>query len=136
MIRAVRDNTGNLITSVRAGNGALKLISWRVAGDGSSITRLGDSGAQAGEIGDNALMARAPGVVSAVRAGDGHLKLLAWQVGANGSIQRLGDSYNLAGEASLITLAPSSLAGNAPIVTAVRTASNTLRLISWTDQLP
>lgn len=136
MIRVVRDNTGNLITSVRAGNGSLKLISWRVSGDGGSVARLGDSGDQAGEIGDNALMTRVPGVVSAVRAADGHLKLIAWQVTVNGAIQRLGDSYNLAGEASLITLAPNSLTGNAPILTAVRTASNTLRLISWTDQLP
>jgi hypothetical protein len=133
MIRAVRDGVGHLITSVRAANGDLKLISWAISADGAMVTRLGDSGSQAGGIGDNALMARSPGVISAVRTVEGNLKLIAWQVSASGAISRAGDSYNLAGTASLITLCQESLAGAAGIVTAVRTASNTLRLITWDD---
>jgi astacin len=131
-IRALRIPSGDLVTSVRDGNGSFKLISWRVSANGT-VTRLGDSGNQAGEIGSNALMARSPGVISAVRAGDGHLKLISWEVTAQGAIQRRGDSYNLAGEASLITCCPEALGGAPPIVTAVRTASGTLRLISWAD---
>ena len=133
MIRVVRAATGDLVTSVRAANGNLKLISWRVSGDGETVSRLGDSGNQAGDIGDNALMARAPGVISAVRAADGHLKLIAWEVTANGSIIRRGDSYNLAGEASVINFCPESLTGEGAIVTGCRTADGTLRLISWSD---
>lgn len=133
MIRMVRVPSGDLVTSVRAANGSLKLISWRVSGNGETVTRLGDSGSQAGGIGDNALMARAPGVLSAVRAEDGHLKLIAWDVTGGGAFHRQGDSYNLAGEASLIAFCPESLTGGAPIVTACRTAEGTLKLISWDD---
>jgi astacin len=133
MIRMVRLPSGDLVTSVRAANGSLKLISWRVSGNGETVTRLGDSGNQAGGIGDNALMARTPGVISAVRADDGHLKLIAWEVSGGGAINRQGDSYNLAGEASLIAFCPESLSGSAPIVTACRTAEGTLKLISWDD---
>jgi len=133
MIRLVRDSSGHLVTSVRAANGNLKLVSWSVSGSGDTLTRLGDSGNQAGEIGDNALMSRASGVISAVRTADGHLKLIAWQVSAAGAITRAGDSYNLAGEATLITFCPESLSGNAAIVTACRTASGSLRLVSWDD---
>jgi hypothetical protein len=133
LIRVVRAATGHLITAVRAANGDLKLISWSVSGDGDTVTRRGDSGGQAGEIGDNALMSRAPGVLSAVRAADGDLKLIAWDVTAAGAIRRVGDSYNLAGEASLIAFCPESLTGGAAIVTAVRAANGTLKLISWDD---
>ena len=92
-----------------------------------------DTTRKAGTIGDNALMSRAPGVISAVRTADGNLKLIAWAVSAAGAISRAGDSYNLAGTASLITLCQDALSGDAPIVTAVRTADNNLRVITWDD---
>ena len=132
MIRMVRTSNGRLVTSVRAANGNLQTDSWGISGNGETVSRLGDSGRQAGEIGDNALMSRAPGVLSAVRTADGHMKLIAWQVSAAGAIERAGDSYNLAGEATLITFCPESLTGTAQIVTACRTASGDLRLISRT----
>ena len=56
LIRVVREASGVLVTSVRAANGTLKLIAWSVSADGNTVTRLGDSGAQAGQIADNALM--------------------------------------------------------------------------------
>jgi astacin len=133
MIRMVRAATGDLVTSVRAANGDLKLISWRVSGDGQTVSRLGDSGNQAGGIGDNALMVRSPGVISAVRAEDGHLKLIAWEVTAGGAVNRKGDSYNLAGEASVIVFCPESLAGQGAIVTGCRAGDGNLKLISWSD---
>jgi len=133
MIRVVRTATGDLVTSVRDASGDLKLISWRLSANGQTVTRLHDSGSQAGDINDNALMVRAPGVISAVRAADGHLKLIAWEVTNSGSIIRRGDSYNLAGDASLISFCPESLASEGAIVTACRTADGTLKLISWSD---
>jgi hypothetical protein len=133
MIRVARVSSGDLVTSVRDGSGNLKLISWRVSANGATIARLHDSGSLASGIGDHALMVRAPGVISAVRAADGHLKLIAWEVTANGSIVRRGDSYNLAGEATMIALCPESLASEGAIVTGCRAGDGTLKLITWSD---
>jgi hypothetical protein len=134
MIRSVRDRHGHIITVVRAGNGTLKLIVWAISRDGLSVSRLTDSGNQVGGIGDHALIHREPGVISAVQTSQGNLKLIAWEVSPTGWIERAGDSYNLAGEASLISLCQETLDGNAPIVTAVRTAAGNLKLISWNDE--
>ena len=41
-VSAVRSGRDKVITAVRAGNGKLKLISWKISQDGS-ITRLADS---------------------------------------------------------------------------------------------
>jgi hypothetical protein len=134
MIRSVVESHGHIITSVRAGDGSLKLISWAISPDGGTVSRLADSGGQAGGVGDNALMSRAPGAVSAVRTNEGNLKLIAWEVSETWYITRAGDSYNLAGEASIITLCQESLTGAAPMVSAVRTGSGNLRLITWNDE--
>jgi hypothetical protein len=128
MIRSVGAK-GYIITAVRAGNGNLKLISWGISPDGDLVSRLTDSKEQAGEISGHALMRRGPGVLSAVRTSNGNLKLIAWEVSRSGWIARAGDSYNLAGEASLITLF-----GTGPIVTPVRTAGDNLKLITWNDE--
>lgn len=133
MIRSVLDNNDHIVTSVRAGNGKLLLITWAISTDGRTVSRLNDSHGQAGSIGDNSLMVRASGVVSAVRTGSGGLRLIAWDISSTGWIERAGDSYNLAGNASKITLCQDDLAGNAPVVSAVRTGSGNLRLISWSD---
>jgi hypothetical protein len=135
MIRSVLDNRGHILTSMRTAEGNLKLISWAISQDGRKISRLADSGNEAGGIGDNALMNRAPGVISAVQTTQGNLKLISWEVSDTGWITRAGDSYNLAGEASVITLCQDSLAGNAPILSAVRTAGGNLRLITWNDEV-
>ena len=133
-ICSVRDSHGHILTSVRAGDASLVLISWAISRDGRVVSRLADSHNQAGSISDNALMRRAPGAISAVRTNGGILKLLAWEVSATGWIARAGDSYNLAGEASLITLCQDSLTGDAPILSAVRTGSGNLKLITWDDE--
>jgi len=59
------------------------------------------------------------------------LKLIAWSATANGAITRRSDSGEQAGTASLISLLPVTGLGGVTLVTAVRTASNTLKLISW-----
>jgi hypothetical protein len=133
MIRSAKDAAGRLVTAVRAGNGNLKLISWSISADGNTVNRLADSGTQAGDIGDNALMNRPNGVLSAVRTQAATLKLIDWGVTAGGAITRSGDSGDQAGVATLITICADALSGGAPMVTAVRTESNNLKLITWSD---
>ncbi|MBS4189472.1 matrixin family metalloprotease [Bacillus sp. FJAT-49705] len=133
MIRAVRSSSGNIVTSLRDGNGNLKLIAWTISPDGKKLTRLNDSGYQASEINDNALMSRPNGIViSAVKTEDGILKLIAWKLESNG-ITRAGSSAEQAGTASLITICQEAFIDYAPIVTAVRDGNDNIKLISWDD---
>ncbi|GAA2145673.1 hypothetical protein GCM10009825_38590 [Arthrobacter humicola] len=114
-----------VLTAVRAGNGKLKLISWGFSEDGKNISRLGDSGDQAGEVSEIAMA----GLVTAVRAGNGSLKLISWSLSPDGTqIQRLHDSDNHAGPATCICI---SRLGDARYVTAVRAGNGSLKLISW-----
>jgi hypothetical protein len=134
LIRSALDSHGHIVTAVRTGEGRLRLITWALSEAASSITRLGDSGNRAGRIFDNALMARPNGrLISALRTEGGRLKLIVWSVTAGGAVFRDGDSAEQAGTASIIRLCPEPLSGNAPLVTAVRTASNDLKLITWSD---
>lgn len=116
-----------LVTAVRTDGGNLKLIGWRLDGDGS-LTRLADSGSQAGSVGDIALSLMTDGtVVTSVRAGGGILKLISWAV-TDTAITRLSDSASLAGAATRIRAA---LDEQGRLVTAVRTQEGNLRLIVW-----
>ena len=58
-IAATNNGARGVITAVRAGNNALKLINWEVASDGLSIRRLADSLNQAADASDIDI-ARAP----------------------------------------------------------------------------
>jgi hypothetical protein len=131
MIKSVVAPNDRVVTSVRAGNGDLKLIVWGISPNGATLQRLGDSGSAAGTIGGNSLASLSDGVVSGVRTGSGTLRLIAWSIAANGAITRRSDSGEQAGTASLINLLPVTGVGGVTLVTAVRTASNTLKLISW-----
>ena len=133
------------------------LISWQINADGS-ISRLADSGEQAGErAGEISLVSAvklAPGnflskIVTAVSY-DGDLKLISWKPNADGSISRLADSGGQArvddsdgmlnGPICLVSAVPLS---NDRVITAVRQWvkvgsggtepdwKNRLRLISW-----
>jgi hypothetical protein len=82
--------SGRVITAVRTGRGTLRLISWQVRGS-SPISRLGDSGNQAGEA-SNIDIARGNRVVTALRNGSGNLLLISWDVTAAGTITRRGDT--------------------------------------------
>lgn len=109
------------LTACRAGNDSLKLISWQVDPGTGVFTRLADSGSQAG-------------AVSAVSTAVGILKLIAWQIDTDGAVTRLGDTGNgQAGKASLITTTTSGYQ-TARVVTAVRSASDDLVLVTWDDQ--
>lgn len=133
MIRsAVEPVGGHLVTSVRDASGALKLITWGISANGATIQRRGDSGTQAGAIGDNSLVAEPDGVVSAVRTSDGTLKLIGWAVSSTGTITRRTDSAEQAGTAALITIVSVPGApGSTSMITPVRTAEGTLKLIGW-----
>ncbi len=128
LVNLVAVDDGLFVSAVRAGNGRLLLISWRLNANGS-FTRLADSGNAAGAVSDIA-MARLSSdrVVTAVRTSDGTLKVISWRVTAAGAITRLGDSGNQAGAATQIKVA---LDGFGNPVTAVRDASGDLKLITW-----
>jgi hypothetical protein len=129
LVRAVVDQSGNVVSAVKTASGDLKLITWRVATSGN-ITRLNDSGDLAGETGGHDISIGGEFVFTGVRAGDGHLKVIVWRTAADGTVTRVGDSGNLAGSASLVTQCE-GLVGAPPLVTSVRTATNSLKLISW-----
>ena len=132
MIRSVTTSSGRLVTSAKDSSGDLVLITWNVEGSGN-LTRLADSHGQAGTIFDNALMSRPSGVLSAVHGTTG-LRLIAWRTTAQGALERIGDSGDQADEASPIALCQEPLTGVAPIITAGRTKSGNLQLISWAEE--
>ncbi|MHA2314456.1 MAG: hypothetical protein ACXACF_04125 [Candidatus Hermodarchaeia archaeon] len=113
-------NDPHLVTSGRAGNGRLKLIAWQIEDDGKTITRLSDSGDQAGIINDNDLMSLPGKLVSSVRTSSDNLKLIAWHLGSTGTITRIGDSGSPTDEVSQVTLSKETVSRRIPIVTAVR----------------
>ena len=111
---------------MRAADGSLKLITWSV-GD-AAITRLADSGNQAGDARIIRTVVDTFGhVVSAVKAADDSLKLITWQIAAGGGVNRLHDSGDLAGQTGEHDVA---MAGGR-VVTAVRAADSHLKVIVW-----
>jgi hypothetical protein len=131
MVKSAVAAGGRVVTSVRAGDGSLLLIVWGISPNGATLQRLGDSGSAAGAIGGNSLASLSDGVVSGVRTASGSLTLIAWSIDASGAITRRSDSGDQAGTASLINLLPVTGVSGVTMVTALRTASNTLKLISW-----
>lgn len=129
LIKATVNQFGHVITAVKAANDSLKLITWAVT-SGGQINRLNDSGDLAGETDGHDISIAGGRIVTGVRTAAGNLKVILWQTAANGSITRVGDSANLAGDASLITQCE-ELTGAPPIITSVRTTTNSLKLIAW-----
>ena len=121
--------TFDTLSAVRDGSGNLKLIAWRT---GQTTSRLADSGDQAGAVSEIALTRTANLAVTAVRAGNDTLKLISWSTGNQlDSIVRQSDSGDQAGEATLIGAQSIGSTSNADVVTPVRTAGGSLKLISW-----
>jgi len=129
MIRSALDPSGRVVTAVRDGSGNLKVIVWGISANGSTLQRLGDG--SAGAVGGNSLATLSDGVVSAVRTAAGTLRLIAWTIRPDGSVERRADSGDQAGTASLIALLPVPGVNGLSMVTPVRTASNTLKIIGW-----
>jgi hypothetical protein len=129
-IAAIRSGPRALLTAVRSGNKTLKLIQWAVNDDGG-ITRVGDSASAAGEA-SSIDVARGRLFVTACRSSSGNLLLISWEVGPTGAIIRRGDSRTVggdqAGDARNIRIVALS---ETLFVTAVRTESGKLMLITW-----
>jgi hypothetical protein len=122
-------NDSEILTAVKNGSGNLELIAWRCAPVDTDVTRISDSGSQAGSIGEVALSLIGRTAITAVRNGSGNLLMILWDVPPGlSSITRTWDSGTTAGEANRIAMAvlPSNI-----IVTAVRNGSGNLELISW-----
>ena len=117
-------NDSEILTAVKNGSGNLELIAWRCAPTDTEVTRVSDSGSQAGSIGGVALSVILRTAITAVRNGSGNLFMILWNMPPGiGSITRTWDSGTTAGEASRIAMAllPSNI-----IVTAVRNGSGNL----------
>lgn len=128
-----------VVTALRNGSGNLELISWRLEANGT-VTRLGDSGSQAGAVNSVAVVALGGNlVVTAVQTSHsiahahGNLKLIAWQISQNGAkITRIGDENHLFGEAGEVSeVAMTNMSGFQGVLTAVKNGSGNLELIAW-----
>ena len=126
-IDLVRISDSRVATAIRDGSGALKVIAWDVSP--ASITRLSDSGIQAGEASLVRVALDGFGnVATAVRDGAGRLKIIMWQITAGGSVVRLGDSGALSDEG---TTWHDVAFATGRIVSAMRTNAGALKAIVW-----
>ena len=127
--------TGHLLASCKTSATArrLRVIALSINAAGTTITRRGDSGNQAGRIGKNAIAARPYGAISSVSTGSGNLRLIKWGVSAGGQVTRAGDSADQAGNVGLVDVVTLSGVPNAPVVAPVQTGSGSLKLLSWDD---
>jgi len=95
----------------------------------TSITRLSDSGTQAGAATQVRVDLDGFGnVTTAVRDSFGRLKIIMWQITSGGSVVRLGDSGALSDEGTT-THDVSFAIGH--VVTAMRTNAGDLKTILW-----
>lgn len=127
-----RGGANRILTTVRT-NGRLKLIAWSISNNGT-ISRIGDSGNQAGTASQiDALLHPSGNIVTSCKAGNGRLVLINWRLrnraGNQIEITRVADSGTLAGRISRNSSV--LMAGGNSFVSGVRTASGTLRLISF-----
>ena len=139
-VAIARYESNRVITAIQLNDGTLKLIPWRINDDGS-ITRLTGmddptfNNPTAGEVSEIDVVAynfSVPGinqhVVTAVRTASGTLRLIAWGING-GDIVRLGDSGDLAGNATQIRVTWSNNAQR--IITSLRDGDGNLRVTSW-----
>lgn len=120
------------VTAMRSSEANLFLIGWNVNDEGTEILRLGDSGDLAGEVDLIKIIALEDfRYLTAVRTSSGRLKLILWRLNEDGSISRLSDSGNQAGEVTEISIARGSTDEEELVVTAVKTITGRIKLISW-----
>lgn len=128
-----RGSSQRALTSVRMGNGKLRLIVWNIQNNGR-ISRSGDSRNQAGTASQiNTFLHPSGRVITSCRSGSGRLFLISWSI-SNGSrnrvaINRVRDSGTLAGRISRNSTM--LMSGGNSFVSGVRTAAGTLKLISF-----
>lgn len=139
-IRAIRDSFGHLITACRAGHGKLLLRGWTLTPAGDPVREFDNEPwgtNQVGEVRDVAIMSRANGrLLTAVRNASDELQVIQWVAQRSDlgwGVNRSRSADPATGVASLINLCQEPLGGSVPFVTAVRTGSGNLKLISWRD---
>ena len=117
MVKMRSNNTEHVVaTSVRAGNGTVKVITWAVQVSNNTIIRRGDSGSQIGE-GTRIQSAtdQFSHLIVSCRSGSGNLVLISMLVSPTGRVlTRLADTHGMAGEIgvnSLVTRAYGVVSG-------------------------
>jgi hypothetical protein len=117
-------------TSVRDSGGRLKIITWRVSASGATVSRLADSGAQAGyaTLIDATPRFASAELLTAVRTSRRDLELIAWRIDSAGRVTRGEGTGAQTGYVGAISLCGLNLDR---YVTSVRDAANNLKLIAW-----
>jgi hypothetical protein len=119
------------VTAVRSASGKLLLISWETPAGLARITRVTDSAGAAGAADlVEAVAVDASTLLTAVRDGGGRLLLISWRLNVDGSFTRLADSGTQAGAVGLVAMVSFGDPGRL-VVTAVKTANRTLKIIPW-----
>jgi hypothetical protein len=121
-------SSGDLLTAVCNGSDNLELIVWAPDATNLSLTRLNDSGTQAGEVGEIALAMMGDRCITAVQNGDGKLLLIPWALEPDKTLSRLEIVDNQAGRASYIAIASLS---DSVVVTPCRNGAGNLLIIPW-----
>src|SRR6266542_4300421 len=118
-----------VITAFRNAQDKLKLISWRVGGDGSLEPLNGAVGEDAVQIALATYDAFPPDtgrLASVVTGSDGKLKITSWSVDDSGTFKPLGDV-----EGPVLEDVAATSLSHRRIATAGRTANNRLDVRSW-----
>ena len=121
-----------VVTAVMTASGQLKLISWRLAENGLSISRLNDSGSQgaAADLVDVAIGAF-NFCVTATRGSDGKLHIVAWKLNpSTGQISKTSEAGGSEGAVNEIAMAQSPL-GDGRVIIAVSDGAGNLVLKNW-----
>ena len=131
---SVRLHTSHVhaLTAVQDSVENLKLISWRINQDGS-ISRLQDSGNQAGKVSDLSLaqvFSTFHRYVTAVMDGSGDEKLISWNVNEDGSVVRMEDSGS-DGRNDINGVSVVGRDGHHNVVTGVWDGQKRLKLETW-----
>ena len=125
-LHITRTRHRQLVTTLIAGNGKLKLIAWHVDEDGI-ITRKGDI-ETLGEATRVEVVSMGLGIlVTAVRTSSGLLKMILWEVDDTGNITRMG-SYDYPSQVTDIGIAR---VGPEYLLTGIRTDEGVLRMLAW-----
>ncbi len=121
-------NFNGVFSAVRDGNNNLKVIPWKVANDGSTVTRGADG--SAGEVGTKIAVAPlAQGVAVAMRDAQGDLRVITWSANSAGDVGARRDT-GVAGGISEVNILGTPLAGST-LTTVVRDGGGDLLLIGW-----
>ena len=125
-LHITRTRHRQLVTTLIAGNGKLKLIAWHVDEYGK-ITRKGDI-ETLGEATRVEVASMGLGIlVTAVRTSSGLLKMILWEVDDTGNITRMG-SYGYSSQVTDIGIAR---VGPEYLLTGIRTDAGELRMLAW-----